>query len=290
MRKKRIITLILSFITIAAALGSCGKKLSDDSGLPKIAVSIVPEATFAEAVCGNLAKVVTLIPPGYSPENYEPTPEIMANLEDADIYFTIGVPSEESGILPGVGKDVKIVALEDEVAAAYPDLTFADGGRDPHIWLSPKRVKVMVSAIARELCVLDPDNADTYNANATAYLAQLDNLDTSLKATFNALDANKKSFIVFHPAFGYLADDYGLTMYALQEEGKEATASRMQELIDFAKKEGIKAIFYQSEIDSRQSQSFADELGGKTIMLEPLAADYIANLEKMASLMSETME
>lgn len=281
--KYLLLTAALAVAALAAV--SCAKT-GGESGLPKIAVSVVPEATFAEAVCGNLAEVVTLIPPGYSPENYEPAPDVMAKLEDAEIYFTIGVPAEESGILPGVGESVKVVALEDEVSAAYPDRT-SDGGRDPHIWLSPKRVKVMVGAIARELAALDPDNAATYAANAEAYQKRLDELDASLSATFGEL--KNKRFIVFHPAFGYLADDYGLEMYALEEEGKEATAAHMQEIIDFAKAEGIKAIFYQSELDSRQSQAFADELGGKTVMLEPLAADYIANLVKMAGLMAEAM-
>ena len=239
----------VAFATVIAA-ASCGA-VDEDNGLPKIAVSIVPEATFVSAVCGDLAEVVTLIPPGYSPENYEPTPEIMANLEDTELYFTIGVPAEESGILPNVGENVKIVALADEVASVYPDLTLENGGRDPHIWLSPKRAKVMVGAIARELCSLDPDNADIYNTNAEAYQKQLDDLDAKLKDALDGVENRK--FIVYHPAFGYLADDYGLTMYALEEEGKEATAEHLQEMIDFAKTEEIKAIFYQSEIDSRQS-------------------------------------
>jgi zinc transport system substrate-binding protein len=281
-------------LTFAAALAialfsmvSCGDGRTD-SGLPKIAVSIVPQATFVREVCGDGFEVVTLIPPGYSPENYEPTTDIMAALEDSAIYFTIGVPAEDLGILPDISDKVKVVALEDEVAQVYPDITIGGGSRDPHIWLSPKRVKVMVSAIARELAAIDPDNAEIYTANANDYIEKLDRLDLSLSRIFGALE--NKSFIVFHPAFGYLADDYGLTMHALEEEGKEATAEHMQKTIDYAKSQGIKAIFYQSELDSRQAQVFADELGGKAIMLEPLAADYIANLEKMANLMAEAMK
>lgn len=250
-------------------------------------MSIVPQATFVKEVCGDRFEVITLIPPGYSPENYEPTTDVMAALEDSVIYFTIGVPAEDSGILPDISEKVKVVALEDEAAKAYPDIA-ENGGRDPHIWLSPKRVKVMVSAIARELSVFDPDNAETYTANADAYIEKLDALDAELTEIFGGLE--NKSFIVFHPAFGYIADDYGLTMYALEEDGKEATAEHMQQIIDYAKSQNIKAIFYQSELDSRQAQAFADELGGKTIMLEPLAADYIANLEKMAKLMAEAMK
>ncbi len=268
-------------LTFAACSGVEGGPV-----LPKIAVTIVPQADFVKAVCGDNFDVVTLIPPGYSPESYEPSPATLAALEDAAIYFTIGVPAEDAGILPDIGESVKVVALEDEVANTYPDRT-EGGGRDPHIWLSPKRVKVMVEAIARELSEYDPQNAETYMANAGAYNERLDKLDKFLAQTFSALE--DRSFVVFHPAFGYLADDYGLVMYAIEEEGKEATAGHMQKIIDIAKEKGIKTVFYQAEIDSKQAKALADELGGEAVMLEPLAADYIPNMEKMATLLAEAM-
>ncbi|MPN61082.1 hypothetical protein SDC9_208816 [bioreactor metagenome] len=79
-------------------------------------------------------------------------------------------------------------------------------------------------------------------------------------------------------------------MYALEEEGKEATIEHLQDMIDLAKEENIKVVFYQEEIDSSQSESFAEEIGGKTTQLAPLAADYIGNLKKMAQIMGEAMQ
>ena len=254
---------------------------------PIIAVTIVPEQTFVEAVCGDLAEVITMVPPGNSPENYEPTPQEMKKFGNASLYFAIGVPTEKANILPNAG-NAKIVSLQDVVAAEYPTRKFESGEGDPHIWLSPKRVKVMIKTIAGEMCQLDPANQDTYNSNADAYIKQLDELDQNIRAAL--ANVRDKKFIVYHPAFGYLADDYGLTMYALEEEGKEATAQRLQDMIDLAKKENIKVIFYQAEIDSSQSAAFAEEIGGKTMQLSPLAANYIENLKSMADLMSEVMQ
>jgi len=253
---------------------------------PVVAVTIVPEQTFAKAVCGDLAEVIVLVPPGNSPENYEPTPELMEKFSQASLYFSIGVPTEAANILPNAG-NVKIVSLQNEVAAVYSERTFASGERDPHIWLSPKRAKVMVETIANEMCELDPANADAYNANAAAYVSQLDELDQYITAALEGVQ-NKK-FIVYHPAFGYLAEDYGLVMFALEEEGKEATPQHLQDMIDLAKNENIKVIFYQEEIDSSQSEAFAEELDGETIQLAPLAADYIDNLKRMADTMAEAM-
>ncbi len=292
MKRKRFIGL-LTCLALAAgllSLAACAgedKPAAEADGKLIVAVSIVPERTFVEAVCGDLVDVVTLIPPGSSPENYEPTPAEMEKFADAAVYFTIGVPTEAANILPSAG-DVKVVSLQDEVSKIYADRTFEAGERDPHIWLSPKRVQVMIDVIARELAALDPDNTEAYNKNATAYKAELDAADAQLREALSGV--RDKAFIVYHPAFGYFADDYGLTMYALEEEGKEATAEHLQEVIDIAKADNAKVIFYQAEIDSSQSEAFAEEIGGKTMQLEPLSPDYIENLKAMAQIMAEVMQ
>ncbi len=292
MKKKCVLSILLVLMFTVSLLGltACGDKATsqDEASVkPIVAVSIVPEQTFVEAVCGDLADVITMIPSGSSPENYEPTPSEMEKFSDASVYFAIGVPTEAANILPNVG-DVKVVSLQDKVAEVYPDRTFESGERDPHIWLSPMRVKVMIDVIAEEMSALDPANAEAYNENAEAYKAQLDAVDAQINEALNGVQ--NKSFIVYHPAFGYFADDYGLTMYALEEEGKEATAEHLQEVIDIAKADNTKVIFYQAEIDSSQSQAFAEEIGGKTMQLAPLSPDYIENLKAMASLMAEVMQ
>jgi len=278
-----------AIILSTVCLFGCSNEVKEEAvkEKPMIAVSIVPEQTFVEAVCGDLVDIVTLVPSGSSPENYEPTAQEMEKFSDASLYFSIGVPTEEANILPNVG-DIKVISLQDEVAAVYEDRTFESGERDPHIWLSPKRVKVMVETIAKEMSELDPDNKETYEQNAADFIVKLDEVDQEIKDALKGVES--KNFIVYHPAFGYIADDYGLKMYSLEEEGKEATAQHLQDMIDLAKKENIKVIFYQEEIDSSQSEAFAEEIGGKTIQLSPLAADYIDNLKNMAQTMGEAMQ
>lgn len=296
MKAKRTISaiMVLSLSICVLFTAGCKSKTEEMNGSlsaaakkPIVAVSIVPEQTFVKAVCGELAEVVTMIPPGNSPENYEPTAQLMEKFEKASLYFSIGVPTEKANILPNV-RNIKVISLQDEVASVYPDRKFESGERDPHIWLSPKRVKIMIEAIAREMSKLDPNNTEAYNKNAKAYENSLDDIDKQIKTTLAGVQ-NKK-FIVYHPAFGYIADDYGLTMYALEEEGKEATPQHLQDMINLAKKEKIKVIFYQEEIDSSQSKAFAEEIGGKTRKLSPLASDYIGNLKNMAETIAEVMQ
>jgi zinc transport system substrate-binding protein len=253
-----------------------------------VGVSIVPQAGLVKAVGGSVVKVVTMVPPGNSPGNYAPTPREMQALSQAKIYFAIGVPTEQANILPkgkALNQKMKIVSLPEAVEKVYPPRYFAPGKRDPHLWLSPKRAKVMVSVIAKELGAIDPKHKATYQKNAAAYLKQLDQLDQRIKHTFAGL--TPKTFIVYHPAFGYFADDYGLKMVALEESGKEGSARNFQKLTELAKREHIKVVFYQKEFDNKQAKALAAEIGGRVEALAPLAPDYIENLDRMARLLAE---
>jgi len=251
-----------------------------------VAVSIVPEATFVEAIAQGKVDIVTLIPKGSSPENYEPTPQQRMEFEKADIYFAIGVPSEEFSILDMVNEKTKVIDLSKEVEKKYPPIYIGDS-RDPHIWLSPKRVILMVDVIASELAKLDKVNSSFYLDNAQAYKVKLNQAIKKINSTLN--NVKNKSFLVFHPAFNYFAQDFNLKMYSIEEEGKEVTPKSLIEIIDTAKKENIKNIYYQAEISAEQSIAFSKELGGEAILLDPLSPNYIENLEIMANTLKENM-
>lgn len=288
MRKTKILSFVIGFAVILTAFAGCGtENKTESTDKPIVAVSIVPEKTFAQKVCGDHAEIVSIIPPGMSPENYEPTPKEIQKISDAKIYFSIGVPTEETNILPSISEDTVKVSLNEVVAQKYSELKLGES-RDPHIWLSPKRVIMMVETIRDEMIKLDPDNKADYEKNAENYINELKGVDEDISSALEGV-TNRK-FIVFHPAFGYLADDYDLEMYPLEEEGKEATPKHLQEMIDLAKQQKIKVIFYQDEVDSSQSKAFAEEIGGETIELSPLSPDYINNMKEMARVMAENMD
>lgn len=282
---------IAALALLAAALAGCARQMEPagtPGGKPVAAVTIMPQKTFVEAVCGGLVEVVVMVPPGASPETYEPAPAQMQNLGAAAVYFAIGMPAEENFILGGIGENTKLVRLQNEVNETYAPLTFENGEADLHIWLSPRRVKVMAGAIAREMGALYPEHAETFFANAKAYGERLDALDAAIHEKLDGLA--QRTFIAYHPAFGYFADDYGLVMLALEEEGKEATARHMQEVVDFAKTQNIRVIFYQEETAGRQAEAFAAELQGRAVMLSPLSAEYMDNLLLMADALREALQ
>ncbi len=288
---KKIILIIMSGILVLSLLVACQAK-SNQSNKLQVAVSIVPQETFVKAVAGELVDVVTLIPPGSSPANYQPTPKQMTELSESSVYFSVGVPTEKTNIIPNIldlNKEIKVVALADIVDNIYPARYFEDEhlheeehsheGRDPHIWMSPKRVIIMVEAIRDELVALDPENKAIYEENADTYINTLKTTDKEIQATMEKLE--NKTFIIMHPSMGYFADDYELEMVAIEEDGKETTAMRLQKVIEFAKEENIKVIFYQAEFDNQQAETLASEIDGETLELKPLASNYIENLIKI---------
>jgi len=281
----------------------------DDSASLTVAVSIVPVATFVEKVAGDNVDIVTVVPAGNSPANYQPTTVEMQALSDADVYFVIQVPTETANILGKIddfNSDVELVNLRDAVSAEY-DLRYMsshshdededhaeaddhDDGEeehheeatvDPHIWLSPKRVQIMVQTIADSLSEIDSANADMYQANAAAYIHELSALDEEIEQIVNGMD--KKAFMIYHGAYGYFSDDYGLEMISLESDGKEATPATLEKLIEEAKDEEIKTIFYQAEFDDSQAQTVAEELGGTVAQSAPLSPDYVEALRTFAN-------
>ena len=151
-RKLYTILLLLSLVLgIFVQTGCSATPVGNDEKVnekPIVAVTIVPQKTFVEAVAGDLVEVVAAVPPGSNHESYDPSPKEMEKLNQATVYFTIGVGVEDANILPNLAEKIRVISLEEEVSSVYPMRIFESGEPDPHIWLSPQRVKVMVERIA----------------------------------------------------------------------------------------------------------------------------------------------
>lgn len=306
MKQFKTYSLLIFAVLISVMMTGCSSEVEENKD--SVAVSIGPQKDFVQAVAKDLVDVTVMIPPGYSETNYQPTPKELQALSDADIYFAIGVAAEEANILPKLGdfnEEVKVVDLWSEVAEVYPAREFdsehgheddddhededdhGHEGIDPHIWLSPKRVVVMIQVIVEELSFVYPEHADVFKKNGEEYIAELENLDLQIKDAL--AEYEDEPFIIYHPAFGYFADDYHLEMIAIEEDGKEASAKRIQEVIDLAKENDIKFVFYQEEFDSAQAETIAKEIDGATVKVAPLSEQYIENLQNILSAFEDVL-
>ena len=154
-------------------------------------------------------------------------------------------------------------AVETADAHGHDDDHHDHGPDDPHAWHSVEHIRTYVANIADGFCAADPDGCEAYRANASAYGSELDALAAELDATLGALPEGKRTLIVSHDAFGYLADAYGLTILAPQglSTESEASAADVARLIDQIRADGAAAVFVENVADPRLIERIADETG-----------------------------
>jgi zinc transport system substrate-binding protein len=143
----------------------------------------------------------------------------------------------------------------------------------------------MAVAIRDALTRLDPDGAAVYAANQAAFDAELAALDRELAALLAPL--GRRSFLVYHPAWGYFADAYGLEQVPIEHEGKAPGARRLASLIEQARAADTRVIFVQPQFDKRAAERVATAIGGRVETVNPLAEDYADNLRRVARLIAD---
>jgi len=258
-------------------------------------VSILPQRYFVERVGGDRVAVSVMVGPGQSPATYEPTPRQMAHLSEAQIYFRIGVPFEDvwmnrlTSSNPGmrVADAREGLQLREMRPATRASARHHHGAPDPHIWTSPRRVKTMAAQIKDVLSGLDPAHRAEFEANYQAFARDLDALDQEIRVLLAPVKSRR--FMVFHPSWGYFADDYGLEQIAIAMEGKQPGARTLATLTERATAEGIRIIFVQAQYSRRDAQTLARAIGGRAIAVDPLAEDYLENLRAVARTFAEAL-
>lgn len=248
-----------------------------------VVVSIAPMREAVEAVGGDQVVVRVLLPSGGSPETYQPDARTIRALGNARLLFTVGVPFEDA-LLPKLRAAFPNVSVVDGMrGCAFR--TFEDGGRDPHCWLAPANMSVYAENVARELSIALPEKAAFFQERLTAYRGMLQELAGRLQTRLSPLSG--KTVLVFHPAFGYFFDSFGIRQSAIEEEGKEPTARELQARIREAKALGLPAIFVQPQFSPRSAQTLARELGCHVVKLDPLPEKYSSGLEALADAVAD---
>ncbi len=318
MRKIGLITIL-----IVIALSGCAKKKVTNK--KTIFVSILPQKFFVEQITGDLWQVETLVKPGFSPALYEPTPQQLQNLQNSKVFFTIGVPYEnnflesaqellketkvvstDTGIhrLPMQNFEEIMMEMEDhhdqehheEGHHAHTDVEHHEhdhdhdhdhGGLDPHIWLSPKLVRVQLKTILNTLLELDYANKETYQRSFNDLLIRLNEVESEINSNLKQLKV--RSFAVFHPSWGYFARDFNLNQIPIEISGKTPNSKETAEIIRLLRERDIKVIFVQKQFDTSVAKSIASEINGKVIAIDPLAYDYLSNLRKISGIFKEIL-
>ncbi len=260
---------------------------------PVVFVSIVPQKFFVQQISGENVKVEVMVQPGASPATYEPKPSQMAKLSSCAAYFSIGVPFEKAwlGKISAVNPTMKIVRTDRDIEkiamARHHHEGVAEENHhdehiilDPHIWLSPALVKKQAAVILEGLTAIVPGQAKDFKENYRIFLGKIDALDASLKSLLKGRQGTQ--FMVFHPSWGYFAKEYGLEQVPIEIEGKAPKPAQLTEIIRQAKEDDIHVIFVQPQFSRKSAEVVAAEIHGKLIFIDPLAENWLANLQEVA--------
>jgi zinc transport system substrate-binding protein len=255
-------------------------------------VSVTPQETFVSRIGGEHVRVQALINAGQDPHAFEPTARQVAALADADLYMRIGIGFEDAWMprLMAANPSMRLLDARDgiEVRPEHDDHDHDHGhdhgAIDPHVWTSPSRVRIMAARIRDALTDLAPEYAADFAAGHDRFVADLDALDAAIRARLDGVE--NRRFMVYHPAWGYFADDYGLEQVAIEREGKEPGARALTAMIEQARRDGIRVIFVQPQLNPASAEQVAQAIGGQVAVIDPLSGDYFENLKQVADLIA----
>ncbi|GHT54767.1 zinc ABC transporter substrate-binding protein [Bacteroidia bacterium] len=255
-------------------------------------VTIEPQRYFASQLADTFFTVGTMVPPGTSPETYDPSPNQMADLARAKAYFCIGYIGFEQ-------------AWMDKLQANQPNLRFFDNSRgisliktaeqaheghhhgdvDPHIWSSPREALTIVKNMYAALVEIDPAHEAVYTENWQKLTEKITKTDE--KITDILKSSSQKAFVIYHPALAYFARDYGLMQYCIENDGKEPSPEQIKKLVETVKSLQVKTIFVQQEFDRKNAEAIAQETGCKLVVINPLAYGWNEEMIRIAQALAD---
>lgn len=288
---------IFSLLLVSALLAGCTGGLSEEPGSEKleVAASIYPWAFFAEQIGGDLVEVDTLVPVGLEPHDYDPSPDDLRSLYDADLFIYNGAALEPwaSDItfelrdgdvqLFAASDHVQLLPLvegvedehEEEEQSFVPVASAHETGEshteyDPHIWLDPVNVSIVVQSMANTFSSLDSENADVYQANAKVLMSELDEMNEGFLSDLQT--CTEREFVTSHAAFAYLANRYGLTMIPISgiSPQDEPTIKELEAISKTVEERGITTIYTETLINASLAETIGNETGAQILVLNPL--------------------
>ena len=274
-------------LLIAILCGGCTSRRPAD-GEP-LYVSILPLRSLVQGIVGDDFDIEVLVPPGASPETFEPTPRQFVGLNKARMVFNVGLIDFETMLLAKVEDQAKVVDLSRGIELITGTCSHGSHGHthtlgsDPHVWTSPRALQKMAENAYEAIREAYPDSVK-YETNYRLLQQELKALDERTAARIAASDV--EYFIIYHPALTYYARDYGLRQIAIEADGKEPSAKQLTQLIRQAREDGVRRILYQSQFPASAVEVIARDIDAEYAEVDPLREDVIANIEEITGIIT----
>ena len=286
---KTVITLLASTLLL---VGCAERKVVVEN---RAVVSIAPLKPLVESILGDDFEVSVLVPFGASPETFEPTAKQLQEVESARFVFGTGLLEFEQELLHRIARKEQIVNTSEGIELIAGTCSHAHHkhhkhhkehahGVDPHIWCSPKSLIKMTENIYSRVIGEMPDSTK-YKMAYNYLMIKLH--DLNMDVAKKCWECPRKTFMIYHPALTYLARDYGMKQVAIENEGKEPSAKRLAKIIELARTEGIKHIFYQSEFPASSVAVICEDANATAVEINPLDENIFENIRPIATLITE---
>jgi zinc transport system substrate-binding protein len=266
-------------LTGPIVLSACGAEPPD--GRLEVAVTVPPLAEIVERVAPGLTDITVLIPPGASPVAYQPSMTSVRAAASADLYVSVGHPAFawETTWLAGLvdGSETATISAA-EGCSLIPD--------DPHVWLDLDCVRSTARRVAAAIQKARPESADLVTRSLTTFLATVDDLESTAD---RALSRHRGgSFLVLHPAWGYVAAAHDLQQISILEHGSgDAGPAELAAIVRRARRLDLRDVLVQPEFSAEPAMLVAAELGGSTVELDPLARDWASAYGRAIEVLAE---
>ncbi|MDR3110295.1 MAG: zinc ABC transporter substrate-binding protein [Planctomycetaceae bacterium] len=296
---KTLYTLLL----VTVILTGCSSAKNDDV-LPtntvklSVVVSVAPYAGLVERLGGDFVEAAVLVPVGKEPENYQPTPDSLTKISRAAVYFRCGFEFEESFLpkLKTVAPSIKIVDLRNGITLRQLELHSHDDkhsdhsdtkSMDVHTWLSTQNLKLQAALILDTLATIDPKNESYYAANYEKLTDDLVSLRSEVEKKLKPF-ANETIY-VFHPAYGYFCDEFGLQQRAIEFEGRTPKPREQADWVRALRAEAKPVIFVQPEFNQSAAESLVRQIDGKIVIHSPLPHDPLNAISSLTELIIKNL-
>lgn len=279
----------LLYMAMLVLVTACGPRRATET-TPTIYVSIAPLKMLVAEIVGDDFETGVLVPPGASPETFEPTPRQFMALNRAQLVFNVGFLEFETALLGKMEEQEKIVDLNrgvEPITGSCCGHDRANGhahGIDPHLWLSPRALRQMAANAYEAIHAAWPDSAK-YTRNYERLSEKLEALDR--RTAEKIASSGVKSFVIYHPALTYYARDYGVEQVAIETDGKEPSARQLGRLIGRARKDGVTKVLYQSQFPASTVAIIASDIGAEAIGFDPLQEDVVANIDEITEILTK---
>jgi len=269
----------LAFAVVSCA-GCAGEA---PSSRPGVVVTVPPLAFFVGRLAGDRVDLSVIIPPGAAPESYSPTMRQLREVSHARLLIEVGHPGFiwETAWLNRMTGDAARLRIVDGSAGC------ARSGGDPHVWLSPPCARIIARNVAAGLTALLPDATELVSRRLKALEGEISEIDRT--ARLRLAPYRGRAFLVFHPAWGRFANEYGLRQVAIERGHEVGSARRVVRVLDRARRESMHTVFVQPQYSRADAELVAEEIGGRVVELNPLASDWVAGMCALIEALTEEL-